>query len=310
MSTSRGPHISHGLSKRITDAFCKGNLKISRPKAPKAGWDGMPEVYVTNRLRNAGTSDVDVRLFLTFAAAMDRARDADSLWNASGKMFLKEKWVFQPHEVAAASDSILAGTLKSYKVSQRHENDVYAWRTIAGTLKETPRAPRVHEVIYSGKGDAKVLLKEVVGWHSDGETLFPLLRGPKIRAMWIRMLVCPGGAEISNIDVLPVAVDVQVRKVTEYLGVTNTIREKLEDVRELIQQTWAQDVKRHGAEGPPPIANTSAALDPALWFFAKWGCTNCEEKGRRIPISQVCAECRFDVLCPGGRVPRRSGKCS
>src|SRR4030065_1191475 len=104
MSTSRGPHISHGLSKRITAAFCKGNLKISRPKAPKAGWDGMPEVYVTNRLRNAGTSDVDVRLFLTFAAAMDRARDADSLWNASGKMFLKEKWAFQPRSEEHTSE--------------------------------------------------------------------------------------------------------------------------------------------------------------------------------------------------------------
>ena len=36
-----------------------------------------------------------------------------------------------------------------------------------------------------------------------------------------------------------------------------------------IQEIWAEDVRQHGAEGPPPIANTAAALDPALWFFGR-----------------------------------------
>ena len=31
------------------------------------------------------------------------------------------------------------------------------------------------------------------------------------------------------------------------------------------------------------IANTAAALDPALWFFGKWGCTRCEQAGRLPP---------------------------
>lgn len=299
-----------GLAKRITAAFYEKNLNISRPKAPNAGWDGMPEVDVTNRLRNSGASDVAVRLFLTFTAAMDRARDADALWNASGKMFLKEKWAFEPRKAAISPELKLAGVLKSYKVSQRHEGDVAAWRTIAGTLGGTSRAPGVHEAIYSGKGDAKVLLREVVELDSGGKALFPLLRGPKISAMLIRMLVCPGEAEISNIDIIPVAVDVQVRKVTEYLGVTDTIGEDLAEVRELIQRTWAKDVKLHGAEGPAAIVNTPAALDPALWFFAKWGCTHCEKEKQKVPIADVCDGCRFDLLCPGGRVPKRSGKCS
>lgn len=270
----------------------------------------MPEVYVVDRLRDKGASDVEVRLFLTFTAAMDRARDADALWTASGKLFQNEKWVFDPREAATSSESKLAGVLKSYKVSQRHKGDVAAWRTIAGTLREKSRTPGIHEAIYSGKSDAKVLLKQVIELDSGGKALFPLLRGPKIAVMWVRMLVCPGRAEISSVDVIPVAVDVQVRKVTEYLGVTDTIGEDLADVRELIKRSWAKDVKLHGAEGPAAIVNTPAALDPALWFFAKWGCTHCEKEKQKIPIADVCDGCRFDVLCPGGKVPKRSGKCS
>jgi len=298
------------LAKRITAAFYEENLNISRSNAPKAGWKGMPEVYVVDRLRDKGASDVDVRLFLTFTAAMDRARDADALWNAAGKLFHKEKWVFNPRETAVSPRATLEGVLKSFKVSQRHETDSAAWRTIACTLEESSQAPRVYEAIYSGRGDARVLLEEVAGQDSKGENLFPLLRGPKIQAMWVRMLACPGGAKISNIAELPVAVDVQVRKVTEYLGVTDTINEDLEDIRNLIQRTWALDVKRHGAEGPEPIANSAAALDPALWFFGKWGCTHCEKEKKRVPIADVCDGCRFDVLCPGGKVSKRTGKCS
>jgi hypothetical protein len=60
-----------------------------------------------------------------------------------------------------------------------------------------------------------------------------------------------------------------------------------------IQQAWRHDVESHGTGGVEPIADTCAALDPALWFFAKWGCTFCERAGRQLPISEICAGCRF-----------------
>jgi hypothetical protein len=56
------------------------------------------------------------------------------------------------------------------------------------------------------------------------------------------------------------------------------------------QASWAKDVHRHGALGPPGLKNTPGALDPALWFYAKWGCTYCEQQGKRIAISPICAE--------------------
>jgi hypothetical protein len=89
--------------------------------------------------------------------------------------------------------------------------------------------------------------------------------------MWVRMLAHPGGAAITSLEVLPVAVDVQVRKVTEYLGVTATEGLDLEAARPLIQGAWQADVRKAGAVGPPGLDGTAAALDPALWFYGKWG---------------------------------------
>ena len=42
---------------------------------------------------------------------------------------------------------------------------------------------------------------------------------------------------------------------------------------------------------PDSTANACAALDPALWFFGKWGCTFCEQAGQKLPIHPVCDGC-------------------
>ena len=141
--------------------------------------------------------------------------------------------------------------------------------------------------------DANVLMTEVTSTSDDGTLRFPLLGGPKISALWIRLLAHPGGAQIASLDSVPVAVDVQVRKVTEYLGVTDTGGLPLDDVRAAIQETWARDVAAHGAAGPDGLEGTAGALDPALWFYAKWGCTYCFQANRKLPISPLCDECRF-----------------
>lgn len=80
---------------------------------------------------------------------------------------------------------------------------------------------------------------------------------------------------------------------TEYLGVPDTGSLSLDDAREVIQRTWARDVETHGAVGPGQLGDTPGALDPALWFYAKWGCTFCQKAGERRPVSDVCGSCRF-----------------
>jgi hypothetical protein len=213
---------------------------------------------------------------------MDRARDADRLWRNGTDLVLKVPWVFRPGEVVAHSFGELLEVLAKHRVSQRHGSDGAAWRIIAELLAHPSQAPAMHAAIYDGIGDARLLLAELAAPTPRGPRV-PLLSGPKIAPMWIRMLAVPGGAVISSLAELPVAVDVQVRKVSEYLGVVNTRGRPLEQVRGLIQRTWREDVRQYGTEGPPALAGTAAALDPALWFYGKWGCTICEVTGRQLP---------------------------
>jgi hypothetical protein len=154
-------------------------------------------------------------------------------------------------------------------------------------------AAPIQRAVIEGEGEARELLDALHTQSPGGTDSFPFLRGPKVGPMWVRMLAHPGRGQISSIDILPVAVDVQVRKVTEYLGVTDTRDHDLDSARPIIQAAWQRDVGANGADGPPSLDRSAAALDPALWFWGKWGCTRCERAGRRLPIAEPCAYCRF-----------------
>jgi hypothetical protein len=289
-----------GLSHVITKLFVSGGLDLSsRRGAPASGWDGMPEVVATSRLRQLGASEAELRLFLTFAAAMDRARDADVLARRAVRMFEAAPWTFAPDEISRRTLRDLTDALKEFGVSQRHSVDVFGWRTLAETLNDPSVAPESRAAIHQGQADARRLTAELASTSKQGTPLFPLLSGPKVSALWVRLLAFPGGATITSMETVPVAVDVQVRKVTEYLAVTDTGDLDLIDARSPIQETWARDVDGHGAAGPEAVANTPGALDPALWFYAKWGCTFCENAGRKLPISPICGDCRFPARSAG-----------
>ncbi len=285
------------LARPLTEAFVNGDLDFSeRPGAPVAGWEGMPEVAAAHGLRGADASDTAVRLFMTFTAALDRARDADRLWASALALWRHQPWVFEPERVLAATLTELQDALRSSSVSQRHTMDTAVWRLIAETLVSPSGPAALREAVYGGKGDAAVLLAALQVTTPAGTARTPMLAGPKVGPMWVRMLAHPGAAAITSLEVLPVAVDAQVRKVTEYLGLTDTRGQDLERVRKAIQEAWRRDVQEGGAVGPGALAGTCAALDPALWFFGKWGCTFCESRGERRPVARVCADCRFEHL--------------
>ncbi|HVL37824.1 MAG TPA: hypothetical protein VM328_00405 [Fimbriimonadaceae bacterium] len=290
-----------GLAKEITDLFMSGNLDFSaRPGAPRPGWGSLPEVATSEELRAKGASDEQIRLFLTFISAMDRARDADRLWFAGRDLFLANPWVYDPRSVSSRSFTDLGDVLMTHRVSQRHLPDAAAWRRIAESLVDAAVAPAVHQAIHEGEGNANDILTDLEGETAAGSRRFPFLSGPKIAAMWVRILAYPGRARISSIDSLPVAVDVQVRKVSEFLGLTDTYGRPLEAVREGIQEAWRRDVRGSGASGPEALQGTCAALDPAIWFYGKWGCTICVAAGRQIPIGSPCRSCRMVSLTRGG----------
>lgn len=281
------------LSRGIAGAFLEGRLDLSlRPGAPAPGWPGMPEVVTAKAARAAGASDTGIRLLLTFTAAMDRARDADRLWFSAGRLYQAAPWVFDPQAVATARLGALADELRRHGVTQRHGGDAAAWRLIAEALLDGAE-PAIGSAVYDGVGDARELLDALDSTTSHGRARFPFLRGPKVGPMWVRMLAHPGGATITNIEVVPVAVDVQVRRVTENLQLTATRGLDLDEARPVIQAAWGRDVARHGAPGPAGIADTAAALGPALWFWGKWGCSRCEQAGTKLAIGAPCSRCRL-----------------
>jgi len=296
---TRDQSSSGGLASRITTAFMRCELNLSQRRgAPAQGWAGVPEVAAARAIEAAAASPSEVRRFITFCAAMDRARDADLLWASAARLFVSQRWCFDSAAVVAASFTDLADALRRSKVSQRHGLDTAAWRLIGESLADRRVAPTIHDAIDHGAGDAGELLAALQATTPAGTARFPMLAGPKIGPMWVRMLVVPGGAVIGSIDVLPVAVDVQVRKLTEYLGVTDTRGQDLEAIRPVIQGAWRRDVQAGGALGPAPLQGTCAALDPALWYLGKWGCTHCERARKRVPVHEICAACRFDQVVP------------
>lgn len=280
------------LAESIADDFYNDRFDLSaRGLAPHTAWSLMPEVEVTQKLRTLGASDRTICIFLTLVSAMDRARDATRLWRAAERLFETHPEVFDPARVLSMASQELYALLSQSNVSQRHGQDSRAWRNIAGSLASGVGA--VCRLVDSGVGDAVELLKDLRRRDSQGWTRYPMLRGPKIGPMWVRIMANPGGTDIRRIDTIPVAVDVQVRRATENLGVTDTRDLELEEAKPVIQKTWRFAVRSAQIQGPSGIAGTCAALDPALWFFGKHGCSHCERIGRRAPIGRACENCQF-----------------
>ena len=266
----------------------------AREEAATGTWSEMPEVQAVRRLRDSHASDRKVRLFLTFVSAVDRMRDANRLWKAAAALYESRPDLFEPTEVARMPMSTLREVLSSANVSRFHNVDTRAWKTIAGSLAEENGPTR--RVIEEGKGDASELLPDVRSKRA-GKARFPQLRGQKIAPMWVRIMAAPGRAVISHMETIPVAVDVQVRRVTENMGVTDTRGLPLGgNVKRRIQSAWLEAVSAADFSGPPQIAGTCAALDPALWLFGARGWSFCEKQHHRIPINEACDSCQlFDV---------------
>ena len=247
-------------------------------------------VRTSKHIRAHGGNDRAVRLFLTFVSAMDRARDATQLWRAAMRLYRERPATFDPKHVAGLEVGTLLEVLRSAAVSRRHRPDTAAWHQIATSLAHGPESP-VKRMIETGRGDAQELLRDLTTRDEKGLTRFPLLRGPKVGPMWIRMMVNPGRAVIDRIETIPVAVDVQVRRVTENLGVTATRGLPLRKAKPVIHTAWMEAVSEADIGGPPGIAGTCAALDPALWFFGKHGCGHCEKANRKMPLGRACDHC-------------------
>lgn len=254
------------------------------------GTEGTDSWY--DRLRKSGMSERDVRLFITFISAVDRMQKAKYLWKKGEKLFRLHPEVFDPAKVSSMSSGTLTGLLRAGGVTRFPGQDVKAWRTIAKNLHSGDDSP-VRRLIDSGVGDAVELLDDLRSKDRKGNR-FPQLRGRKIGPMWISIMAdpCQGGARISRIDAVPVAVDVHVKRVTEYLGLASTQGLSIAKATPIIQKIWKDAVKTADIGGPPGIRGTCAALDQALWAFGRDGCSICNIQNCGCPLhDDVCDHC-------------------
>ncbi|MCY3597692.1 MAG: hypothetical protein OXG71_09720, partial [Rhodospirillales bacterium] len=237
-------------------------------------WQDLPTLTQVHRFRARGVSEREVRRFLTFICAVDYMRPAAALWRDGGVLFDKHPEVFDPSHASTMAFDELRELLRAHRVSKKHRPDSNAWRRIARNLAVGQGA--VARVVHDGNGDAEDVLRDLRR-KTGGQARYPLLRGPKIGPMWLRIMVDPGGARISRMELVPVAVDVQVRRVTENLGMTDTKGLSLRRAKPLIQCAWRDAVQDADFGGARSIENTCAALDPALWFFGVHGCSHCDK---------------------------------
>lgn len=282
------------LAQQITAAFTAAKLDLAaRPGASRPGWDALPEVIAASKMTALGATPVDVRLFLTFCTAMDRGRQDAGLWEVAIELFKAERWTFLPGVVIKRPLRDLIDALRTHNVSLRHERDATDWRLIAEALNEPVRARDVHRAVFAGAGIATTLLQALEATTTAGTQVFPLLSLPTVGPRWVRMLVMPGGADIGGLSELPLVVDAPIRQASRHLGLPLPPASSLEEARPAIQAAWAAEVEAHGADGPAALAGTCAALEPALTFFAEWGCATCERERTRLPIAGACAGCRI-----------------
>ena len=280
------------LAEIIAGDVYNDRLDLSqRVDAPVGMLSPLTEFDPSKLIQGGKISDRDLRLFLTFISAMDRFRDATLLWRNGGKLFQAHPHLFEPSVVSALPLPSLRKLLSDYGVSQRHGPDSGAWRTIAQSLSDDSSSP-VTQAIDQGVGQAGELLRDLQS-KIEGRYRFPMLRGPRIGPMWVKLMADRGNTRIDDMDVIPVSVDVHVRRVTENLLITDSRDLPTSEATPKIQEAWRQAVAAAQIGGPPGIAGTCAAMDSALWFFGRHGCSHCNTVGRQVPISHACDYCHF-----------------
>ena len=175
-----------------------------------------PGVKALRRVRPDGTLVSDLHV------GYERARNAVQNWNAGIELYESYPDLVEPTVVAAIPVTKVRELLSGHEVSQRHGPEPAAWSRIAGNLASGNGSTR--RMIDLGFGDSRELLADLKAPDEAGRPRFPMLGGPKVGPMWVRMLANPGGAKIDRVDTIPVAVRAHVRCVTKNLGVTKYTR--------------------------------------------------------------------------------------
>ena len=280
------------LAEMIADDFYGNGLDHgSRGMLAVESWLQIPEVGAAQRVRDAGASEQEARRFLTFVCAMDYQFNSDRLWKSAAELYPAQPELFDPAEVASMPPESLHRDLRVAGVAGRfHQRNARSWRRIAERLVSSERSA-VRRTIDEGIGCVDALRRDL--------RHFPLLRGKKIGPVWIRIMANPGGARIVPADAMSVGVDIHVRRLTRNLGLLDdgqavAVIDTNDDGRDAeIRRIWRDAAIRADIQGPPGVGSGAGAIDPALWYFGRYGCGHCAASARPVRFGRACESCRM-----------------
>ena len=235
---------------------------------------GLPETVLPEGVQPGSDEHI---MFITMCSTIDYNRIADDLWKAGRKTWADEstRWVFFPSKVEQKTLEDLIKDLQRHGLSKKSENDAKWWHTVSLSFLELfDGDPR--NMFKKFDFDASEIRKYM---RKKGTKVFPYLGGAtglgKINAMWIRILRDEAGINFKNCRLIPIPVDVHVKRATFttgcLVGKHNGPSEKL---KEMIVDAWKK------------VCECPIDLDEALFNLSRKGCSNIENG--KCPKSNEC----------------------
>ena len=234
----------------------------------------------------------EMALYYTYVLAVDYQTDAHRLWRRSRTQYDAHPEMFEPEVILDTPDDQLRAFVQSIG-ARFPKNGAKAWKTISRIL------------IDKYDGDPRNLTRNPITTKELERRLdqFPYIRGKKIGALFQRVMGDLGLLQISDLDKVDVAVDLQVSRFTFYTGVLKPIGNvsgsvQQPPIRPAIEGVWRQAANNIG------IAPWK--LDEPIWVIASNQCTGmiCGP----CPVRGLC-ERNFHIEVQGNQVIcRKSGK--
>jgi len=224
-------------------------------------------------------------VWITLLSSLDYIRDADVLWGA-GKIAAENnatKWIFDVKRVNNVDLASLTRALLSSKIAQRKDKDTDIWKRVSVGIVEIMNGDILDFIKSRCEGDARILYYYVGLKY---KKTFPVLSGPKILSMWIRLLQRYANVKLSNINEIPIPVDVHVARATINIACqSKSCVSDIEKERQGINDLWdsiAKELKDYNKHD----------FDECLMTLSRIGCTNC-----KYPAFKMKGQCPVKAYC-------------
>jgi len=197
--------------------------------------------------------------FITLTVSINLAIETSGeggLWQTARDIYESDEygWLFEPEIVGQKSViDLYSGVFK--RVGWRAEKAPAFWRNNARTIAEEFDGDirnLLEECRYDGTKIQNFIQNEHPGW-------FPSLKGPKVSALWLR-LIDEEVHTLSSLNEIDIPADRNILRVTNYL-VEETLEERTEENLETVRRTWEEVCQE--TELIP------VRLDKPLWLCGK-----------------------------------------